>query len=236
MTIEQMDKQAMTNVNVSIGERYLSLMSGLVLVWRGLKRRDIRGLWMLATGGYLLARGMTGHCQLYKSLMINTAVETNPENVSVPHQQGTHVESSVTVHCPVEEVYAVWRNFENLPRIMSHLEAVEVMDDNRSHWVAKAPAGMKVEWDAEIINEVPNEVIAWRSLANAQIANAGSVRFIPKEDGQSTQLRVSLEYTPPAGKLGEIVAMLMGEEPKVQIREDLRNFKKAMESGELLAV
>jgi uncharacterized membrane protein len=226
----------MSNVNIGIGERYLSLMSGLTLIWRGAKRRDLRGLWMMATGGYMLMRGLTGHCMLYKALQVNTAVETNPRNVSVPHEQGTHIESSVTIHRPVEEVYAVWRNFENLPRIMSHLDSVKVLDNNRSHWVAKAPAGAHVEWDAEIVNEVRNEVIGWRSLANAEIANAGSVRFIPKEDGQSTQVKVSLEYVPPAGKLGQIVAMLMGEEPKIQLRDDLRNFKKAMESGELLAV
>jgi uncharacterized membrane protein len=234
MTIQTKDQTS--NVNVSLGERYLSIMSGLTLIWRGIKRRDLRGVWMMMTGGYMLMRGINGHCMLYQALKINRAVETNPQAVSVPHQQGTHIESSVTVHRPVEEVYSFWRNFENLPRIMSHLEAVQVIDNKRSHWVVKAPVGAQVEWDAEIVNEVPNEVIGWRSLGNAEIANAGSVRFIPKEDGQSTQIKVSLEYVPPAGKVGEIIAMLLGEEPRVQLRDDLRNFKKAMESGELLAV
>jgi uncharacterized membrane protein len=118
---------------------------------------------------------------------------------------------------------------------MRHLEAVTVLDGNRSHWVAKAPAiaGGKVEWDAEIINDEPNALIAWRSLANADVDNTGSVRFVPAPSERGTEVKVVIDYIPPAGRLGSWVAKLFGEEPQQQIQEDLRRFKRLMETGEV---
>jgi len=130
---------------------------------------------------------------------------------------------------PVSEVYHFWRNFENLPRFMDHLESVTVLDENRSQWVAKAPAGMRVEWEATIHNEIENELIAWRSLPGADVNNAGSVHFTPVGEGQ-TEVRVVLSYEPPAGKVGATVAKLLGEEPSTQVEDDLRRFKQVMEA------
>jgi uncharacterized membrane protein len=127
-------------------------------------------------------------------------------------------------------VYQFWRNFENLPRFMDHLESVTVLDENRSHWVAKAPAGTRVEWDAVIHNEIQNELIAWRSLPKADVNNAGSVHFNSAGDG-ATEVRVVLSYQPPAGKLGAVVAKLLGEEPSTQVDDDLRRFKQVMEAA-----
>jgi uncharacterized membrane protein len=141
---------------------------------------------------------------------------------------------SITVHRPVEEVYAFWRNFENLPQFMRHLESVTVSGDRRSHWVAKAPAGKSVEWDAEILEDRPNELIAWRSLPGADVYNAGTVQFQPASGGRGTEVRVTLEYHPPFGKLGSRIAMLFREEPGQQVYDDLRNFKQVMETGEIL--
>ena len=132
---------------------------------------------------------------------------------------------------PVEELYQFWRNFENLPRFMDHLESVTIIDEGRSHWVVKGPAGIRVEWDAEIHNEIPNELIAWRSLAGSEVDNAGSVHFMPTEIGD-TEVRVVLRYDPPAGKLGATVARLFGEEPSRQVAEDLRRLKQVVEAGE----
>jgi uncharacterized membrane protein len=134
----------------------------------------------------------------------------------------------------VEEVYAFWRNFENLPRFMRHLESVTVSGDRRSHWVAKAPAGKSVEWDAEILEDRPNELISWRSLPGADVYNAGTVQFQPASGGRGTEVRVTLEYHPPFGKLGSRIAMLFREEPGQQVYDDLRNFKQVMETGEIL--
>ena len=144
--------------------------------------------------------------------------------------EGIKVERSVVVNRPVQEVYQFWRNFENLPRFMDHLESVTVLDENRSHWVAKAPAGARVEWDATIHNEIENELIAWRSLPKADINNAGSVHFTRRGDG-GTEVRVVLSYEPPAGKLGAAVAKLLGEEPSTQVDDDLRRFKQVMEAA-----
>jgi uncharacterized membrane protein len=141
---------------------------------------------------------------------------------------------SVTVGKPVAEVYAFWREFENLPRFMRHLESVTVIDERRSHWVAKAPAGKSVEWEAELIEDRKNELIAWRSVEGSQIYNAGTVRFQPAPGGRGTEVRVELEYDPPFGKLGAKVASLFREEPGQQVMDDLRHFKQVMEIGEIV--
>ena len=141
---------------------------------------------------------------------------------------------SITVQRPVAEVYAFWRNLENLPRFMRHLESVTVTDERHSHWVAKAPAGKKVEWDAEVVEERDNELIAWRSMPGADVFNAGTVRFMPAPGDRGTEVRVDLEYKPPLGKLGSKVAMLFREEPGQQVYDDLRHFKQVMEFGEVL--
>jgi uncharacterized membrane protein len=143
------------------------------------------------------------------------------------------VRKAITVWAPQDEVYRFWRNFENLPRFMQHLESVRVLDDRRSHWKAKAPAGMSVEWDAEITEDRPNELIAWRAAGNADVPNRGSVRFQPSPQG-GTEVLVELSYEPPGGRLGSIVAKLLGEEPEIQVANDLRRFKQVLELGEVV--
>jgi uncharacterized membrane protein len=141
---------------------------------------------------------------------------------------------SITVRRPVSEVYAFWRDFENLPRFMRHLQSVQMLDERRSHWTALAPAGQTVEWDAETTEDRPDELIAWRSLPGADVYNAGTVRFQPAPGGRGTEVRVTLEYDPPMGKLGSKVAMLFREEPGQQVQDDLRHFKQVMETGEIV--
>ena len=146
---------------------------------------------------------------------------------------GVPVERVVTISRSPEECYSFWRKLENLPRFMQHLEAVHVADDKRSHWVAKAPAGTKVEWDAEITEDRPNQLLAWRTLEGADVPNGGTVRFESAPPGRGTIVRVTLQYDPPAGRLGSVVAKLFGEEPDQQVRDDLRRFKQLMETGEV---
>ena len=141
---------------------------------------------------------------------------------------------SVTIGKPVEEVYAYWRNFEQLPTFMRHLESVRVTSERTSHWVAKAPGGKTVEWDAEMTEDRPNELIAWRSVEGSEIYNAGSVRFMKAPKGMGTEVRVEMEYDPPFGKLGSKIAMLWREEPGQQVQDDLRHFKQVMEIGEIV--
>ncbi|MEU5791388.1 SRPBCC family protein [Micromonospora purpureochromogenes] len=144
------------------------------------------------------------------------------------------MEVGVTVNRPASEAYRFWRDLENLPRFMAHLESVRVDDLRRSHWTARGPAGRLVGWDAEIVEDRPDEVIAWRSLPGAQVPNAGRVRFVPAPGGRGTEVRVELGYAPPAGRLGRAVAKLFGEEPEQQIRDDLRRFKQVLETGEVV--
>jgi uncharacterized membrane protein len=147
---------------------------------------------------------------------------------------GAPVRNSIIINRPPEELYQFWRDFENLPRIMYGLESVRVTGERRSHWVAKAPAGTTVEWDAEITEDRPNELIAWRSLEGADVDNSGSVRFEPATGGRGTVVRVEMEYNPPGGALGAAVATLFGREPGQQAQEALRCFKQVVETGEVV--
>jgi uncharacterized membrane protein len=149
-------------------------------------------------------------------------------------QHGIQVTEAITINRPRNAVYGFWHNFENLPRFMAHLESVEVTGEGRSHWKAKAPAGTSVEWDAEITEDRPNELIAWRALPDAEIPNSGSVRFSDAPGNRGTEVRVDLQYQPPGGKLGSWVAKLFGEEPAQQVKGDLRRFKQVMEIGEIV--
>jgi uncharacterized membrane protein len=133
---------------------------------------------------------------------------------------------------PVRDVYRFWRRLENLPRFMTHLHRVTETPDGKSHWVACGPAGLAVEWDAEIINEVENQVIGWRSLPGSAVLTSGSVNFDTAREGRSTQVSVNLQYAPPAGKAGAMLASVFGREPSQTIREDLRHFKQLLEAGE----
>lgn len=140
----------------------------------------------------------------------------------------------ITVNRPPEEVYGFWQNFENFPRFMSHLESVQTNGNGRSHWKATGPAGTTVEWDAELVEDRPNELLAWRSVAGAEVENAGAVRFTPAPGGRGTEVRVDLEYSPPAGVFGAAVAKLFGQAPEQQMDTDLRAFKQVMELGEVV--
>lgn len=139
----------------------------------------------------------------------------------------------MVINRPPEELYAFWRNFENLPRIMQHLKSVRSTGGNRSHWVAQGPFGSPAEWEAEIITERPNETIGWRSLPGSVVDTAGSVHFQRTPGDRGTEVRVVLKYDPPAGKAGAAIAWLTGAVPEHQIREDLRRFKRFMETGEV---
>jgi uncharacterized membrane protein len=147
-----------------------------------------------------------------------------------------HIEKSIAIDKSPEELYAFWRDFTNLPLFMRNLDSVTVLDATRSHWVAKGPAGTHVEWDAEIYNEIENELIAWRSLENADVVNAGSVRFQKAPTGHGTFVRVAMNYNPPAGTLGATLATLLGAEPAQLIKEDLRRLKQLAEAGEIATI
>lgn len=234
-----MAEETSNNVQKNVGEpeRWLSVIAGSAIAAYGLKMRSVPGLVLAGVGGALVWRGATGHCHVYEAMGISSAPEQDDgRQVSVPYGKGVRVEESVTIDVAPERVYAFWRNFENLPRFLHNVESVQVLDSKRSHWVVKGPAGTKVEWDAEIINEIPNELIGWRSLNCAEVDNAGSVHFAPARDGgRGTELRVLLRYDPPAGVVGAALSRLLGEDPALQVEEDLLRLKMLLETGRVSA-
>src|SRR5437762_4217982 len=203
------------NVNPA---RWVSVIACGAIAAYGLTRRSVSGLAIAAVGGGLVWHGVA-------------TSDGKHDQVSVPYGRGIRVEEAVTVNASASDLYQFWRNFENLPRFMDHLESVHVEDSKHSHWRAKGPIGLKAEWDAEIINEVPNELIGWRSVDGSNVDNAGSVHFTPTQRG--TEVKVVLRYDPPGGALGAAVAKVFGEDPRRQVREDLRRFKQLVETGEV---
>lgn len=142
------------------------------------------------------------------------------------------VERAITINRPPDDIYAEWHDIQQLPRIMSHLISVQGGTDGRSHWVARGPAGTTVEWDAEVLHDHKDRVIAWRSVGETNVPNTGSVRFEHAPGDRGTELRVTVEYNLPGGALGAGIARLFGEEPSQQIADDLRRFKQFIETGE----
>jgi uncharacterized membrane protein len=232
MATRQQTLEHDNRTNVGDGERWLSVIAGTALAAYGLKRRTAAALASAGVGAALLWRGTTGHCPVYQTVGLSTAGETG-DNVSVAYGRGTRVDAATVINASADAIYTFWRNFDNLPRFMHNLESVTVHDAMHSHWVSRGPAGSKVEWEAEIIHEVPGEVIGWRSIEGSSVKNAGSVQFKPATGGRGTEVRVELRYDPPAGRLGAAVSRLLGENPERQIREDLRRLKMILETGEV---
>jgi uncharacterized membrane protein len=229
--------------NVARPERIGSVALGAALITYGARRRGPAGVIAALVGGAFVHRGATGNCMVYRAMGVSTGsadVLLAPPGRDVAGRAATvnarkaiKVERAVTIEASRAELYAFWRNFANLPRFMEHLLEVRVESPQRSHWIAKAPAGTHVEWDAEIVNDVPDSLISWKTVGDAEVPNAGSVHFSDAPGGRGTIVKVEVDYEPPAGKLGALVARLFGENPDRQIREDLRKFKQLMETGEI---
>ena len=216
--------------NISDAERWLSIAAGVGLATYGLTKRRGATAWMLAAfGGLLVRRGMSGHCHTYELFGINTAGTGQDTRRALGGNAGVLVDESVTINQPVEMLYRFWRNLENLPRVMRHLESVERITDTLSRWRAKGPANTGVEWNAEIINEIPNRLIAWRSIEGSDVVSAGSVHFDDHGPGRGTRVRVRLQYNPPGGKVGAAIVKVLGHDAATEIREDLKQFKESVE-------
>jgi uncharacterized membrane protein len=221
--------------NVGSSERAVSVAAGSILALLGLRRASLPGLLIAAVGGAMIHRGVTGHCYAYDKLGIDTLHgEKAAPTAEEITDSGIHVEQSFLINRSPEDLYQFWRNFENLPSIMSHLNAVKV-NGNRSTWTAQAPriAGGSVEWEAEITADEPNRRIAWKSLAGSSVDTVGEITFNHAMGDRGTEVHVSLEYVPPGGIMGHWLATAFGLAPRRQIHEDLRNFKRIMEVGEL---
>ena len=197
--------------------RLLSGVGGGLLAVYGLARRGLIGTALGITGLGLAARGVT-------NLDLKTLIGSGTARDAI------RVRKAIQINRPVDEVYRFWRNFENFPGFMTHLQQVKDLGNGRSHWVAKGPVGTPVEWDAIITREIQDELIAWESVAGSEVRNTGQVRFEAIPDG-GTRISVNMSYTPPAGALGHAVAALLGADPKQSMDDDLARLKTLLEEG-----
>jgi uncharacterized membrane protein len=219
-------RESSSRLNVGQGERGASLIGGGVLLFNALRKSSLANLMMGIAGAELLYRGATGHCPVYQALKVNTA-----------GYMGIKINKSVTVNAQPEDVYRFWRDFENLPRFMKHVTSVHKLDDKRSHWVITDMSGLKrLEWQAQIINEKENELIAWMSMPGSDIYVNGSVHFRPAMEGRGTVVTAIIGYEAPAGLPGSAVARIFNKATAQQIKEDLRRFKEYIETGEIATV
>jgi uncharacterized membrane protein len=210
-------------------ENWLALGTGALLLIVGASRRSTYTACLAVASGTLLYRGITGR---WPAPLDNYA-QADDTKTALGGERGVHVREAIRVERPVADVWHFWRRLEQLPRFMTHLDRVTETSDGQSHWVATGPAGLTVEWDAEIINEVENQILAWRSLPGSDVVTAGSVTFHAVRGGRGTQIQVNLQYAPPAGKAGAFIASLFGREPSQTLREDLRHFRQLLEAGEI---
>jgi uncharacterized membrane protein len=211
-----------TVINVSKTGRIISSAAGASLIYIGLAdigKTPVKSLVRILAGSYLLYRGISGNCP------VSAVVE---ENLRPKHARSVNIRTSFVVDRPRAEVYSYWRKLENLPAFMAHLHDVDVQDERYSHWTIRLAGNIKLEWDAEIVEDVPDEMLGWRSLEGAQLANAGKIRFRDTENG-GTELLVTISYRPPAGYVGEGIARLFNPAFESLVRNDVRGFKQHLE-------
>lgn len=221
MTSTPGDKLTPTQSEAGEVERWASLIGGGAMVLMGLKQGSLRGALTALAGGGLI----------YQSATKQSTIQQAQEAIGM--NQPIKVEKTVTINKSADELYRFWHNFENLPTFMKHLKSVRVSNEKRSHWIANAPLGNSVEWDADILEDRENEFISWASVEGADVDNSGFVRFQKAPGDRGTEVKVVLEYNPPGGALGSIVAKLFGEEAEQQIGDELHRFKMLMEAGEI---
>lgn len=209
---------------MSGAERNASLAGGALLMLLGLTRRSFLSLPLLAGGGALLAHAISGRQPIAERIGALTGRRPSAGSASLSR--------SVTIGKPPQEVYRFWRDLQNLPRFMRHIESVTPTGDNRSHWVARAPAGNPVEWDAEITEDRPGELLSWRSLPDSSVQTQGIVRFAPAPNRKGTEVHVMMSYAAPAGLLGAPINYLLLPITAQQVEQDIHRCKAVMEAGE----
>lgn len=218
--------------NVGGPERVASAVGGAALAVLGARQKGARGALMGALGLFLLQRGATGRCAVYGALGVDTSGVARRERMPENEEAAVSVSAAVTVNRPPAELYAFWRDFRNAPRYMDRISRVEVHDELRSRWTATGPMGRSWQWESEVTEDRPGELIAWESLPGAELPNRGWVHFLPARDGQ-TEVRYFVEFDPPAGLVGQAIARVFHEVPEEMAKGDLRRFRALMEAGEI---
>ena len=228
------NERGTSHINVGETERLISIAVGIPMTIFGLNREILNRPVPILLGGSLILRGVTGRSFLYQTLGVST-VEHSPATIAeLPDNQGIQVKRAVTINASPEELYRYWRDFKNAPRFMVNVESVQVTGDGRSHWVAKTPMNKTVEWDAEVTQDEPGQLIAWRRTQGPFLApNGGSVHFQPKRNGRETVVRLEIEFHQFRGPIGTMLGNVLGQIPEQVVRQDLERFKELMEAGEI---
>ena len=214
--------------NVNDWERVASLAAASFLLWSAwkMKQRGAARTRVALTAAGLIGRAATGYCPV--NALLGRGRQRDDTRQALGGHKGTFLRERVIVRAPVEKLYSFWRDPANLPSVMPYLESVEPIDATRSHWKVAGPAGTCLEWDAEVINEIPFETIGWQSLPGADVASAGSVHFRELGSGH-TEVIVTMQYDPPAGRLGASAAALVGASAGQRVQRALQEFKRSME-------
>jgi len=221
-----------SEVNVGDVERWASTIGGTLLVAQGLRRGSFGGLALAILGGGLVYRGVTGHCNAYKALDIDTSDKHRSDAAEHVHK-GRLIKHAVTIDRPAADLYAFWRDERNATKFMLGIVSVEKKGGNVSRWVSSGPFGKTFAWDSEVFNDQPGRMFAWKSLPGGDVNLAGSARFDQAPGDRGTVVTLELNYEPPAGLLGVTVAKILGQDPDKLAMEDLRRFKQLMEAGEI---
>ena len=233
-TIETIERT--TNTDIETWGRYALVTGGSLLALSGLKRGGLGGAALAAAGMGLIWRGSSSDPLMTGGSTMRERPRPGHGHDHVPgvdeHHGPVTVDHTVTINKPKAEIYAFFRDFSNLPRFMTDVERIDVKDRTHSRWCVRAPGRRNVEWDAEVHDERQDEKIAWRSVGDADIHNSGVVEFHDAPGGRGTEVKVTLRYEPPFGRLGRGIAKLTGHEPEVQLRSNLRRLKQVMEAGE----
>jgi uncharacterized membrane protein len=220
-------------VNVGDAERGLSVTLGAALLAFAVsRRRPFSSLLLLGAGAWLAHRGVTGRCLLYDHLDVGTVEDDEEQRLDAGAHDDLSVETAATIDRPVAEVYAFWRRLENFPLFMKSIVSVTERGAGQSTWVARGPAGETWKWDSEILEDRPNELLVWRSLPGSEVHHHGAVRFQEAPAGMGTEVRVGIEFLPPGGVAGRLIARLARSVPEHAVAEDLRRLKQVLEAGE----
>jgi uncharacterized membrane protein len=231
--------------NVGQNERWASMLGGALTALYGLRRGDATGAVIALAGGALVARGAVGYCPVYAAMderagggiargtarVEGRPVQQHGRNAVLDASESERIVRSVVVNAGPAALYAFWRDFTNLPKVMEYVESVQILDQQRSRWRAKSVGGATIEWVSEIVRDEPDEFISWKTIGDAPVRHAGSIHFRAAPAGRGTEVKVEIDYDPPGGRLGRVIAALTGRDPSRQVAEELRRFKEIMEAG-----
>lgn len=212
------------DVDLGQPERLVSATAGGLLLLYSLRNPTPLNLVLGAVGAGLIYQGTVGR-------NVVETIRTGQPLVAEPN--GLRVKKSMTVNRSPDELYAFWRDLENLPRFMKHVRSVQRHGNGRSHWVVAGPRGTVFKWDAQITVDRPNQMIAWQTVPGSSVDHRGYVKFVPAPGKRGTEVHVALEYQPPGGEAGKLLGSLLGGITEQEIQEQIRNFKSIMEAGEI---